>query len=92
MSNAGVVLLSWTSSNCFQAPVYTSAIENTINASSQDFIDAGISLDILDSLKLVPPNESLTLVMARQVGIVRSRGIPLATTHVPSAYHIPVLR
>ena len=33
--------------------MYGNVIEATLNASSQDFMDAGLSLDILESLRLV---------------------------------------
>src|SRR5579862_6699039 len=47
-----------------QHHIYASVIETTVNTSSQDFIDAGLSLDILESLRLVPRPLSTVPVFA----------------------------
>jgi hypothetical protein len=47
-------------SNEIQGPVYTNVLEATISASVPDFIDSGLSLDVLESLRqvLLPIDET----------------------------------
>ena len=86
MSSANVVLHTGCSvSNVLQAAVYGNVLEATVNASSQDFIDSGLSLDVLESLRLVPsPSLEENLVVnnldvATETCSIRSSDISLAT-------------
>src|SRR5438552_16340491 len=60
-----------------QPHVYAGVIETTVNTSSHDFIDAGLSLDILESLRLVPlpspRSQSLLLTHSRRVAAFNPR-------------------
>lgn len=54
MSNSAVVSsLSLECTNSNQGQTYESIIEETVRASQQDFIEAGISLDYLEALRTV---------------------------------------
>ena len=86
MSSTNVVLHPGSSiSNVLQAQVYGNVIEATVNASSQDFIDSGLSLDVLESLRLVssPSLEENPVInnldVATEISSIRSSNISLAT-------------
>jgi len=48
--------------NTVQASVYENVLSATVSASAEDFIDSGLSLDILESLKEVSQPLILELI------------------------------
>ena len=89
MSSSQIVSLprSLFMSDTLQASVYENVISATVTASTEDFIDSGLSLDILDSLKEVSPqtphpspNFALTVLeLAEKASSFGSCYIQLAT-------------
>jgi hypothetical protein len=55
MSSSQIVSLPISrTANTVQTSVYENVLSATVSASAEDFIDSGLSLDILESLKEVP--------------------------------------
>jgi len=76
--------------NNYQGQTYDSIIEETVKASQQDFLEAGISLDYLETLRTVStrstsvPKRDLVdnVDMAIQAHCLKSRCFPLGATFV----------